>query len=1134
MKNSVQNAAALPMVKASSTTVTEEGFYHNNFKYKSTSNYYLKASKLIFAFLLLIMISGIADVSAQIQGGKILIDAGPINKFTLKTVNQTGENLCDFWLKFNGNVKVTSVSVNGKDIKGVGKENNKEHVIIDPCVANKAPVNIVATFSGPATNVILIPTDSMHSDLLSNESVNPNAGDPTQKTVKTTVPGGTQSPTFAASQFPSLGFTNLTGTDICDLRIETTTPIDQVFVNNAKVDSTFVNGKKVADGTSANSNVVHVFIPCIKDGNDYKVTVKLKQPKPPLPPVEITTFKITPTDSMHADLMSNENVNLGGVPNGDHAEPTNTAGGTQTPKFSPSGFPRLPFVNETGTDICDMEIIVPDGTKIDSVMVNDKAVDSITVGSGTTKTKPPVNSSTIHIYFKCIAKDANYTVSVKFMGKTTTTTYNYLPTDSLHGDLICGIQNIHPGDKPSRKITFPPKTTGGTTPASSNRPSTVFVNDTKKDICDLEITCDESIDSIKVNGVKWDTKPAGGKGKTMHVYAPDGGCIAPGQSLVVTIYLPKGKKITGYTITFTSSKNKQIFVASFTGGANTFNLPNENAPFGPSSRSGNLKAINESCDSIRQLNFSSPNPGIYLDSLWSPQPFSFDNSTQVCTFINPIAPGAVFEIDFDVNVLLPYSPTDTFPYTTILMNVPGVSTPFDGEAVITPATAATAPNGSIDFSITAGIGPFNYLWSNGNTNEDLSNVTSGTYTLTVSNGLTCFTRSFAIPFHTQITTVPTFEIVPINSWCTGSNTGSAIVQKTGIEPAAYLWSNGATTGIIDNLPPGTFTCTVTGLNNLIWTGTVTITEPTPVSPTGTITKLNCYNDMTGAINVNTTGGTPFYKYLWNGGKTTQNRTGLKAANYTVTVTDGNGCSATASFKVKQPAVLSLTTTAIDVQCGGGNNGSAFATATGGTQPATFNWSNGMNGYAISGLTAGLYNVNATDAHGCIATGSVLVNQPPPLMVNIFPMGSGQAMAQVNGGVPPYLYTWNTVPVQTTAIATGLLPNHAYMVMVQDMHNCAKATTFFMPLTKFGNGYNEMDVTVFPNPTTGKVMVNLTNIGADNYQVVLTDITGRMVYQSNESAQQLQLDLSKYEDGIYSLKLSSNTKVSVIKIVLQKD
>lgn len=1130
MKNSTHIVSQQSLVKASITSVTEQGFYNLILLLSHLRKQHLvhvfKKIAIVFVLFFTTLHCAKADDDKIIKGGKLLVDSGPLAKVKLQTVNMVGEDLCDFWLLWTGAVKAKSVTVNGVAVALTAKANGKQHVVFNPCVNNTKQITIQAEFEGNISLLYLIPTDSMHSDLVVNDAVNPNATTVNKKIEKTTVPGGSQSPTFASSKFPSLGYTNLTGTDICDLRIESPQKIDSVFVNNKKVDSIKVGSTKVPNGTSANSKVVHVYFKCIKDGDSFKVSVAAQS--------EITTYKITPTDSLNADVMANRSLpNNGAVEQGKRARKTNTTGGQQSPTFEPSSFPRLSNSNATGTDVCDMRIKAPTGVTIDEVWVNDKKVDSIYGTDGKKITARPTLKNEVHVFFPCIADGAPYTISVKF--NKACTTYVYTPTDSLNADISCGIQNINPGNKATRQIKFSGSTPGST--FSSSKSSTVFKNDTKDTICDLEIIAKESIDSILVNGVKWDTKPAGQKNDTIHVYAPNGGGILPGGKMVVTVY--SSKKIDGYSIEITDDSDETIYQLACTGGTMKFYLNNDNSAFGLTSRSGSLVAINESCSPISQLVFNSPHPGIIVDGASSKLPSYFDFPTGTLNFYSPILPGAPVQFSFHINTLLPYSATDTFPYTTVNVSVPGTTISYDGTATITPASSLTEFNGSIDFTLTGDMLLPSFLWSNGSTTEDISNLASGTYTVTVSDANGCMTKVFEVPVSPSVVIPnPELTLVSAGPWCSGSLNGFAMVMdnvKDNMLPLNYVWSNGATTAIINNLSAGNLTVNVTNASGFSWTGTVNLTEPSLLSVTANVKKLNCNNDFSGSITLIPSGGTFPYLYKWNNGNTNQARTGLKAGTYTATVSDANGCSLINSYQVKQPLPLQIVPTLTSVTCFGGNNGSASIVGTGGTKPYTFLWTNGMTTAAVTNLTAGTYNVILTDAKGCLANSTINISSPPPIQINVQPMPPSQAIANVFGGLPPYQIFWNTMPPQTGPLATGLYPGQIVQLQVMDNSGCMQMQTFIMPQMKLGNtdfSSTEIGLTLYPNPAKNFVTLHIDGFANESADINLFDALGNKVLSQKNllnNGTDIVLNVMHLSNGIYTLELQLQGQTHRMKL-----
>lgn len=344
---------------------------------------------------------------------------------------------------------------------------------------------------------------------------------------------------------------------------------------------------------------------------------------------------------------------------------------------------------------------------------------------------------------------------------------------------------------------------------------------------------------------------------------------------------------------------------------------------------------------------------------------------------------------------------------------------------------------------TGGTSPYTYSWApSGGTNLTASGLTAGTYTITAkdNNGCTA-TVSASISQPTQLTVSAS---VNANVSCSGGNTGSASATAGGgISPYTYAWSGGGTNAIKTGLTAGAYSVVLKDSNGCTASASVTITQPTPlIVSASTIANINCNGGNTGSVLATAGGGTSPYTYSWSGGGTNASHTGLTAGTYTITLKDNNGCSATASTIITQPAPLAASASVTaNVSCNGGSNGSVSSTHTGGTSPFTYLWSAGGTNATESSLTAGTYTITIHDNCGASATAQVSVTQPAPLTVsttvnaNVSCNGgsNGSASATPSGGVSPYTYAWSGGGSNSTKSA---LTAATYTITVKDKNGCS--------------------------------------------------------------------------------------------------
>jgi len=351
---------------------------------------------------------------------------------------------------------------------------------------------------------------------------------------------------------------------------------------------------------------------------------------------------------------------------------------------------------------------------------------------------------------------------------------------------------------------------------------------------------------------------------------------------------------------------------------------------------------------------------------------------------------------------------------------------------------------------TGGKTPYTYNWTPaGGTNLTASNLSAGTYTITATDNFGCTgTTSVTI---TQPTILTAAANVSTNVSCNGGSDGSASSTiGGGTIPYSYSWTNGGTNSSTTGLTAGTYTLTVTDNNACTSTATVTITQP--IAAVGiTIasqTDEPCNGGTTGSATANAaTGGTSPYSYSWTpSGGTNLTASNLSAGTYTITTTDNNGCTASAAATITQPAILTaIANITSNVNCNGGNNGSASSTIGGGTSPYTYSWTGGGTNSTLTGLTVGTYTLNVTDNNGCTGSSSVSITQPTTLSVSANTIANvscnggdnGNASANPSGGTTPYTYSWSngSSSVATSNPTGAALSSGNYTVTVTDNNGC---------------------------------------------------------------------------------------------------
>lgn len=406
----------------------------------------------------------------------------------------------------------------------------------------------------------------------------------------------------------------------------------------------------------------------------------------------------------------------------------------------------------------------------------------------------------------------------------------------------------------------------------------------------------------------------------------------------------------------------------------------------------------------------------------------------------------------------------------------------DGQICILPpnaglqiATSVVQPtcngltDGSIQIATLGGNAPYQYNWvkvgnpainGNGTINSlggsaTINGLSVGIYTITVTDSSNPIeTQTLTIQVQEPGVIAPVFDIK--EPTCFDSNDGYIDITLTngGTAPYNYSWStglNGPTATSLSSLGNGTYKVTITDDNNCTASFTQVLNKTQLLISILDQQNIGCGGGTLGSITLGVTGGSSPYDYTWNDVNLIDSTaTNLTTGNYSVTVTDAEGCSNTLSTDIIFVSGITITGfDSISVKCGEDQNGQLEVSLNipPGSSVASYTWSGPSpttSTQLISGLKPGTYYITVTDNNGCAAIDSATLWAPAPITqlaeLKIKPScpGSknGSVGVQIAGGTPPYNYIWSTNPgVKTSLAVIGAIGAGSYTVTISDANDC---------------------------------------------------------------------------------------------------
>ncbi|MBL4654423.1 MAG: T9SS type A sorting domain-containing protein, partial [Bacteroidia bacterium] len=343
----------------------------------------------------------------------------------------------------------------------------------------------------------------------------------------------------------------------------------------------------------------------------------------------------------------------------------------------------------------------------------------------------------------------------------------------------------------------------------------------------------------------------------------------------------------------------------------------------------------------------------------------------------------------------------------------------------------------------------------------------------------------------------------------------SVTVNGGTGPIDYYWSEGSTTTSITSLMAGIYEVSVVDAAGCIVTDWYYLDEPDTLKLYGWVWDVSCNNGTDGSIDVSVSGGTSNYIYAWSNGSTEQSLNGVGAGVYSITVMDANGCWETAWDTITEPSTpVSVIAVSMEVSCKDGSDGSASATAAGGTGGYTYEWNTAAQTQSIANLSAANYTVTATDANGCKAGVATAVGEPSTSVTvavtaddaSCNGADDGSISASGGGGTGTLSYAWST---GATGSSIGSLAPGNYGVTVMDDNSCSATGTaaisqpdsLILTMGKTdesdstaNDGTASADLTGGTKPYTyswsnGATKDSLTGLDAGTYTVTAADANG---------------------------------------------
>ena len=449
--------------------------------------------------------------------------------------------------------------------------------------------------------------------------------------------------------------------------------------------------------------------------------------------------------------------------------------------------------------------------------------------------------------------------------------------------------------------------------------------------------------------------------------------------------------------------------------------------------------------------------------------------------------------------------------------------PIEIEVEVIEAGCDGEPTGEILIEVSGGTAPFSYQWSNGDITENINALYADIYSVTITDANGCIVQdSFLVETLESIA----IEEEVIDNDCPGDEDGVIEVEVvSGNGPFNFLWSTGATTLGLNDLPDGNYGLTITDNEGCSLERSYSITTQSTIEITAIVNQNICFGDEEGSIDLEIINEGIDYDIIWTGGAMTEGIADLEAGIYAYEVTDEFGCIYVDEFEITEGVEIEYSTSTVDANCNGASDGEITIEIFSGTEPFTFLWNTGSTANSLKNISAGQYTVTITDAVGCSAEETFFLQENSDLEilvnkrdVSCFGVNDGGISLNIEGGAEPYAVAWdNGEEVEQI----GSLSAGQYTFTVTDANGCSNVDVVMIsqpyelvldvnqvdPVCFSDFGEIELNISGGEQPydinwSTGETTESILTEQGSNYLVTITD--------NNECSLFIQFDTPELE------------------------